>query len=212
MTRAGRGPARPVRYLKGVATATRSRSGPSDAALVVAARAGEAWAQESLFRRYRQMVYGLALRLTGGTVHVDDLVQESFVRALRSLHKLKDPQSFARWLGTIVVFTASKMRRHERMLARLGLSHPDPVDIDSMIARTAPPDIAMDLRGVYALLDVLPVEAHIALILRRVEGMGLDEIAEHMKLSIATVKRRLALAERHLAEGTLEKSGARRRQ
>ena len=47
---------------------TQSGAGPSDAVLVVAARAGESWARESLFRRYRQMVYGLSLRLTGGTV------------------------------------------------------------------------------------------------------------------------------------------------
>jgi RNA polymerase sigma-70 factor, ECF subfamily len=201
-----------MRYLRGVAAEplTRSRAGPSDAALVLAARAGEAWARESLFRRYRQMVYGLAFRLTGGSVHVDDLVQESFVRALRSLHKLRDPQSFARWLGSVVVYTASKMRRHERMRKRLGLAHPEPVDIDSFISRTAPPDIAMDLRAVYALLDVLPVEAHVALVLRRVEGMALEEIAEHMNLSLATVKRRLTLAERHLADN-LGTSGVRRR-
>jgi RNA polymerase sigma-70 factor (ECF subfamily) len=202
-----------MRYVKGVPAEPLAQSGsdPSDAVLVLAARSGEAWARESLFRRYRQMVYGLALRLTGGSVHVDDLVQESFVRALRSLHKLKDPQAFARWLGTVVVYTASKMRRHERMRARLGLAHPDPVDVDSFIAGTAPPDVAMDLRAVYALLDVLPVEAHIALVLRRVEGMALEEIAEHMNLSLATVKRRLALAERHLAEGLCQSTIRRRR-
>jgi RNA polymerase sigma-70 factor, ECF subfamily len=190
-------------YRRGVAVRalTQSHAGPSDAVLVVAARAGEGWARESLFRRYRQMVYGLAFRLTGRSVHVDDLVQESFVRALRSLHKLRDPQAFARWLSSVVVYTASKMRRHERMRKKLGLAHPEPVDIDSFIARTAPPDVATDLRAVYALLDVLPVEAHLALVLRRIEGMALEEIAEHMNLSMATVKRRLALAERHLAGG-----------
>ena len=181
---------------------TQSRAGPSDAVLVVAARAGEAWARESLFRRYRQMVYGLALRLTGRAVHVDDLVQESFIRALRSLDRLNDPQSFARWLGTIVVYTASKMRRHERMLTRIGLAHPEPIDADSFIAKTASPEITSELRFIYALLDVMPVEAHMALVLKRVEGMSLEEIAEHMHLSVATVKRRLSTAERHLAQAT----------
>ena len=200
-------------YVRGMRAEPLAQSGPdpSDADLVLAARAGEASARESLFRRYRQMVYGLALRLTGGSVHVDDLVQESFVRALRSLHKLKDPQSFARWLGTVVIYTASKMRRHERMRARLGLAHREPVDVDAFIAGTAPPDVAMDLRAVYSLLDVLPVEAHIALVLRRVEGMALEEIAEYMNLSIATVKRRLSLAERHLAEGLGQSTTRRRR-
>ena len=40
--------------------------GPSDAALVVAARAGEEWAFEALYRRYADMVHGLVFRLTGG--------------------------------------------------------------------------------------------------------------------------------------------------
>jgi RNA polymerase sigma-70 factor (ECF subfamily) len=55
-----------------------------------------------------------------------------------------------------------------------------------------------ELKGVYALLDRLPTEQRIALVLRRVEGMELAEIATAMKLSLATVKRRLVLAEARL--------------
>ena len=51
----------------------------------------------------------------------------------KSLDKLKDPQSFARWLGTIVVHTASKMRRHERVLARFGFARSEPVDADVFV-------------------------------------------------------------------------------
>lgn len=144
------------------------------------------------------MTYGMAIRLTGRSVSVDDLVQESFVRALRSLDKLNDPQSFARWLGTIVVRTASKMRRHERVLAKFGFSKSEPIDMEQLVSRAAPPDVSLELRAIYGLLDVLPVEAHMALVLRRVEGLALGEIAEQMSLSVATVKRRLAVAERHL--------------
>ena len=184
---------RPMSYVM-LVTAER----PSDAVLVTSARAGEAWASERLFRRYRKMVYGLALRLTGRSVAVDDLVQESFMLALRSLDTLNEPQSFARWLGSIVVRTANKMRRHERMRTKLGLARPDPVDADAFIAQTAPPDVATELGALYSHLDVLPVEEHRALMLRRVEGLGLEETAQRMNRSVATVKRRLAAAERHL--------------
>jgi RNA polymerase sigma-70 factor (ECF subfamily) len=187
---------------------TQSGAGPSDAALVIAARGGEAWARESLFRRYRQMAYGMALRLTGPSLAVDDIVQESFVRALRSLDNLKDPQSFARWLGTIIVHTASKMRRHERVLQRFGFARTEPIDTDAFIAKTAPPDVSAELRAIYALLNVLPIEAHIALVLRRVEGLKLEEIAEQMGLSVATVKRRLGVAEARLAKASKEGRGA----
>jgi RNA polymerase sigma-70 factor (ECF subfamily) len=70
---------------------TRSGSGPSDAALVVAARANESWAKEALFRRYVHLVNGLAYRVIGRDEDLDDLVQDSFTEAWRSLHRLDNP-------------------------------------------------------------------------------------------------------------------------
>src|SRR5437870_412973 len=93
-------------YLSNVnANATRSGSGPSDAALVMSARAGEAWASEALFRRHASMVNGLAYRLLGRDPEVDDVVQESFAQALGALDALKEPQAFASWMASIVVRT-----------------------------------------------------------------------------------------------------------
>ncbi len=70
-------------------TQTLSGAGPSDGALVVAARAGEMWAAQTLFLRYTSMVNGLVYRLMGSDTEVEDLVQESFVAVLSSLPKLK---------------------------------------------------------------------------------------------------------------------------
>ena len=81
---------------------------------------------------------------------------------------------------------------------RLGLRSAKPIDADEVIAKTAPPDVAAELRGVYALLERLPIEERIALVLRRVERLEIPEIAEHMGLSISTVKRRLHAAEERL--------------
>src|SRR5436305_8085486 len=84
-------------------TLTKSGAGPTDAALVVAARAGESWAQEALFRRHARMALGLAHRLLPQDNEVDDLVQDCFVSALNRLASLDNPQAFAAWLGSIVV-------------------------------------------------------------------------------------------------------------
>ena len=71
--------------------------------------------------------------------------------------------------------------------------HPSAViDPDAVIAPDAPPEVMSELKAVYALLDRLPAEQRIALVLRRIEGMELAEIAAHMKLSLATVKARQA--------------------
>jgi RNA polymerase sigma-70 factor (ECF subfamily) len=179
---------------------TRSGAGPSDAALVLAARAGEAWAQEALFRRHASMVNGLAYRLMGRDSDVDDLVQESFAQAFAGLGRLEDPQSFAKWLGSVVVRTASKILRRRRLLTRLGLRRSaEPVDVDTVASRVAAPDVVAELRRTYERLERLPVDLRVALVLRRIEGMALDEVAAALGVSLATAKRRIVAAEAALA-------------
>jgi RNA polymerase sigma-70 factor (ECF subfamily) len=180
--------------------ATRSGSGPTDATLVIAARGGEPWAREALFRRYAPMVNGLALRVLGRDTDVDDLVQDSFVQALDGLSRLNEPQAFAAWMASIVVRTASKVLRRRKLLTRLGLRRgSDPIDVDTLVSRTVPPDEAAELRAIYTLVESLPVDVRVPLLLRRVEGMALEEIALATGKSLATVKRKLADGERRLS-------------
>jgi RNA polymerase sigma-70 factor (ECF subfamily) len=171
---------------------------PSDAALVGAAREGDVQAQEALFRRYASLVSGLAFRLLGRDDGVDDLIQESFAQALGGLERLRTPQTFAAWLSSIVVRTASKVLRQRRLLRRLGIGRGDVVDIDGVVARSVPPDAAAELRAVYHVVANLPPSLRIPLILRRVEGATLEEIAELTGTSLSTAKRRLWEAERRL--------------
>jgi RNA polymerase sigma-70 factor, ECF subfamily len=179
---------------------TKSGAGPTDAALVVAARAGETWAQEALFVRHAGRAIGLAQRMLGSSDDADDVVQDAFIRALSHLQKLDNPQAFAAWLTSLVIHTAQKRLRRQRLLERLGLRAVEPIEPDSLIAHNAPPEVTSELRAVYTAVTRLPAEERIALILRRVEGMDLAEIAQHMHLSLATVKRRLKSGESHLAQ------------
>lgn len=171
---------------------------PTDAALVLAARAGEEWAREALFRRYARLALALAYRILPYDADIDDLVQDSFLYAFERLNGLSNPQAFQAWLSAIVVRTAGKRLRRRKLQIRLGLRSNQPVDVDEVVSRTAPPDIAAELRAVYGLLEELPVEERIALVLRRVERLEIPEIAEHMGLSVSTVKRRLNAAETRL--------------
>jgi RNA polymerase sigma-70 factor, ECF subfamily len=192
-----------VRALKSVPG---SSQGPTDAALVVAARAGEAWAQEALFRRYSRMVNGLAFRIMGRDGDVDDLVQDSFLEALRNLERLDNPQAFASWLGSIVVRTAGKRLRKRALLTRLGLRRATPIDADTVLSRDAPPDVRAEVSRLYASLDDMHHEARTALVLHRVEGMSLPEAAAAMGISLSTIKRRIQSAERVLAETEREET------
>lgn len=172
---------------------------PSDATLVLASRDGEPWAQEALFRRHAPMVNGLAYRIMGRDSDLDDIVQEAFVQAFNGLHTLQDPQSFAKWLGSVVVHVASKVLRRRKMLTRLGLHRrDDPIDVDSTASRSAGPEVAADLRRVYERLERLPVEQRVAFVLRKIEGLALDEVADALGVSLATAKRRIAAAEQDI--------------
>ncbi len=166
--------------------------GPTDAALVIAARAGEAWACEVLYRRHAQAVYGLACRLLGSKVDVDDLLQDSFLTAFATLDRLEDGGAFRSWVCGILVRKTSKLMRRNALLARLGLRRAaPPPDLDSILSPSTPPDVAVELRQLYDRLQRFPGELRTTLLLRRVEGASLEEIAQLTGASLATVKRRL---------------------
>jgi RNA polymerase sigma-70 factor (ECF subfamily) len=172
----------------------RLESRPTDAMLVAAACEGDMRAKEAIFYRYAAMASGLAYRLLGRDTDLEDVVQESFTVAFASLEKLAKPQAFAAWFTAIVTGTAVSVIRRRRFLARLGLARQEPIALDTLIAPTAPQEIAAELRAVYGAIDALPTSERVVLLLRRVEHLPLEEIAERTGWSLATVKRRLARA------------------
>jgi RNA polymerase sigma-70 factor (ECF subfamily) len=181
---------------------------PADAELVRAARAGEAWAADALVRRHARALNGLALRLLGRDGDVDDVVQETFVGAFAALDRLQEPQAFSAWLSGILVRVVGKLIRRRRLLARLGMGRALlDIDLDALVAPTVPQDDAIELRRLYALAQRLPAAVRVPLLLQRVEGLGLDEIARLMGASHATVKRRVAEAEAALRASFLRGEG-----
>lgn len=181
-------------------------SGPSDAELVRAAALGDERAFDRLYQRHAPMVLGMLHRILGRADEIDDLSQDVFLAAFGSLERLDDPQAFAAYLGSITVRTALRRVRRMSWRRRLGIGGVRPVDADTLVAPSTPPDVAAELRALYGILDELRAEARIALVLRRVEGLTVAEIAERMELSVATVKRRIEEAEVLLA-ARLERGG-----
>lgn len=84
----------------------------------------------------------------------------------------------------------------------LGLRHHEPIDLDTLISASAPQDVQVELRAIYALVETLPPTTRLALLLRRVEGLSLEEVAAMLGVSLATAKRRIAEAERQLESMT----------
>lgn len=175
---------------------SRSGAGPSDAALVVAARAGEAWAQEALYRRHAPRLNAVAYRLLGRDDEVDDVVQDAFVAALTSLGRLEQPDAFGSWAVGILARQIYKKIRRRRLLARLGLGRAAvAIDVEAILSPSASPERAAELRAIYGSLDAMSADLRVPLVLHRVEGYGLEEVAALVGVSLATVKRRIAEAD-----------------
>ena len=184
---------------------TRGVAGPSDAALVEAARAGEPWARDALFRRHARLANGLAFRLLGRDHEVDDIVQDAYVAVLDGLDGLQDPQAFASFLASVVVRRVGRLLRRRRLARRLGLMpRAAPIDVTAFVSPAAPPDAIAELRSIYAIVEELPTDERIALLLRRVEGLPLEDVAGLCSCSLATVKRRIAAAEARLVRAQSE--------
>ncbi|MGC0334779.1 RNA polymerase sigma factor (sigma-70 family) [Streptomyces sp. SAI-170] len=84
-------------------------SSERDAALVEAARQGALWAQDELVAAYLPLVYNIVGRALNGDADVDDVVQETMLRALGQLGSLRDPEQFRSWL---VAITMNRIRSH----------------------------------------------------------------------------------------------------
>jgi RNA polymerase sigma-70 factor, ECF subfamily len=182
-------------------------TGPTDADLVSAVLSGSRLAKEQLFRRHVHRIGRLIARLLGHDDDLEDLVQDTFVAAFASLPSLRQPQMLSSWLASIATRQVTALLRRRKMLRRLGIARSDPIDIDSLLSPSAPQDIAAELKLLYAAVERLPTSERIVLILRRVEQLEFNDVAMITGLSLATVKRRLACAERMIRSGDAENGG-----
>jgi RNA polymerase sigma-70 factor (ECF subfamily) len=167
----------------------------TDATLVAALRAREQGASSLLFDRYGPYVERLVVRVVGMDAEVPDLINEAFARALENIPMLRDSSALKGWIGSIALFTARTFLRNRRTRRRwLRVESPD--ELPEAAAVVALPEVSQALARTYAVLDALPTDERIAFALRCVDGMELAEIAAIAGISLATVKRRIARAQR----------------
>jgi len=162
-----------------VASVTRFSPGHAaeDSRLVREARGGDASAFERLYERYARVIHGVVLARVG-RVDVDDLVQDVFLAAWARLATLRDPQAFGGWLTSIARRRA--IDHHRRAVETTEL----PADLEA-------PDAAAPRAEAIAVIEVvrsLPDAYRETLVLRLVEGMTGQEIADRTGMTPASVR------------------------
>ena len=154
---------------------------------------------EDLYRSHARYVATIAFRLLGRWDDVDDVVHDTFLQARTALPQVRNPDAIKGWLATITVrVTRRALKRGRwRRLVSWGQVPPDEVGQGSLSAE----DYAY-VQGAYARLARLPTDERIAWILRRVHNAQLDAVASMVGCSLATVKRKIAAADRKLKEAS----------
>ncbi len=170
-----------------------------DQALVDGLRAGDAWARAALFDRYAPDVERILRRILGYELHTDmaDLVHDTFVQVLTSFESLRDAGALRGWIQSIAAHTAYRTIRSRRV--RRWLRFWEPSQIPEVAVDSVDPDVHEAFRRTYQALDRLPADERVAFVLRHVEGMDLGQLAETCRVSLSTIKRRLARAEARFA-------------
>lgn len=153
----------------------------------------------TLFQRFSRDVARLAFRLVGRDGDVDDLVQDTFLAAHRSMPVGLPDEDTRRWLSAVTVRLAARRLRRRRIATFFGFGDDGP---DEHLAPGASPETSAVLSQLYRRLDALPTDERLAWTLRHVENEQLDDVARLCGCSLATAKRRIARAQLVLTEGT----------
>jgi len=177
----------------------RTPDAPADAALVRAARIGDAEAFGQIVDRYGPGMYRYALRLVGDENDAREVTQEALLSAWRSLPGFGERSSLKTWLFRLVHRRAVDLQRRRR---------PTPINDDllSRIVEPAPDNPLQDvldaelLAALQQALDELPWHQRATWLLKEVEEMTYEEIAGALAMPIGSVRGHLHRGRRTIAE------------
>jgi len=172
---------------------------------------GDTEAFESLVLQNQRKIYNLCLRMTGNPEDASDLVQDAFLKAYQNLASFKGESGFSLWLYRLTSNVCIDHLRREKRREKSSLTYIDEsgeaMELELPDERFAP-ETELERRqtaeGIQKGLDALTAEHRQILILREINGLSYDEIAEILAIHAGTVKSRIARARLNLRKILLE--------
>jgi RNA polymerase sigma-70 factor (ECF subfamily) len=159
---------------------------------------------EEIFARYNSMVFGLALHILGDREEALDISQEVFLTVYRKMDTFRGESSLKTWIYCITAHKAANQFRWWNRLRRRGtvsleehlVKSPNRELFSNLKSNIQSPEEALAIQEEHAeiehMLQELPLEQRIAVAMRDIEGLSYEEIAESLKISLGTVKSRIA--------------------
>jgi RNA polymerase sigma-70 factor (ECF subfamily) len=163
--------------------------------LVESCRRGEPGAFDEMVRLTHRSVYSLAYRIVGNAEDAADVVQDTYVRAWRSLRGFRGESNFATWLYRIASNTAlTHVKRRARAGIAVGPDELPDVAIEDATEQQADADV------LEAALARLPAAHRAVVVMKDVYGLSCEEIAAEMGSTEGAIKVRLFRARQRLAD------------
>jgi RNA polymerase sigma-70 factor, ECF subfamily len=178
-----------------------------DQQLVERAQSGDKKAFELLVIKYQRKVERLLSRIIRDQAEVEDVAQESFIKAYRALANFRGDSAFYTWLYRISVNTAKNylisQGRRAPTSTEFDAEEAEGFDDASGLRDIATPDAELMSKQIGAIvnktIDALPDELKTAITLREIDGMSYEEIAQIMDCPIGTVRSRIFRAREAVA-------------
>lgn len=179
-----------------------ARVANSDTLLVERAVAGDQRAYGLLVIKYQRRIQRLVGRMVRDVDLVEDIAQETFIRAYRALHQFRGDAQFYTWLYRIAINTAKKFLgdlQRDRTVFEADFKT-DAENDETYSARNEPifhetPETVLAAKeiaaAVNAAMAALPEDLRQALTLREIEGLNYEEIADMMNCPVGTVRSRI---------------------
>ena len=173
----------------------------SDALLVERAVAGDKKAFELLVIKYHRRIQRLIGRMVRDADLVEDIAQDTFIRAYRALAQFRGDAQFYTWLYRIAINTAKKalmdLKRNPTVSENSFKSDDDDETspVENELTSSETPDAVLASKEIAQIintaLEALPEELRMAITLREIEGLSYEEISETMNCPIGTVRSRI---------------------
>jgi RNA polymerase sigma-70 factor, ECF subfamily len=180
-----------------------------DTKLIADCLRGNTAAFGELVSRYQDRLFNTVVQLLDHPEDARDVVQEAFLHAYQSLHSFKGDARFFTWLYRIAVNTAISLKRKRRMVLRLQPTTETGLGIDPLDPNEANrPGHAMEMaeqeKRVHEALGRLSSEHRTVLVLKDMDGLKYEEMAEVLQVPIGTIRSRLHRARLELREILLQ--------
>jgi RNA polymerase sigma-70 factor, ECF subfamily len=170
----------------------------SDQQLVERVQAGDKAAFDLLVRKYQHRVLKLVSRFVADAAEAEDVAQEAFLKAYRALASFRGDSAFYTWLYRIAINTAKNAlvsNRRRPVDFDLDLQDPEQYDRHARLKEGDTPEgvlLTEEIRGVVEkAMEQLPEDLRTAIVLRELEGLSYEEIAEAMDCPVGTVRSRI---------------------